>query len=872
MSMDSFPLQRVARIGNRSFGWTERVDAAALGLRRTRDGVRGLVNGAAFLTTAVFAAIAGEQLYVLHGFDAALRLSFWFTPSLAGFATSAAAFSACFLAYRVWDARAQSITMPMRADDARVVVEPFAGGHVENAARLFAPGGVKSVEEAWGFAVKYGHAQVEPLHLALGAMGAEDVALLFGRLGVGFDAVKDPLGRRLATHAEGEMAGFSPEAEAVLMEALVTAYREGFATARPLDVFEAAYHADPFLQELLLDAGVDPSDFSNAVAWIRVGEKLRERYRRFKAEAAFKPTDNMDRAMTAVATPSLDAVSEDWTAAAARGHLPLLIGREREMKELLRALEGGRQSVVLVGSPGVGKDALVAGLAERMVEERVPKALQDKRLVRIHLPHLLAGGTPAELQERLLMVLSDAAKARNAVLVLPDVDQLADTPELLPILGDFLNRGMTFAVATCTPEAWASRVERSLLGRVFQPVTLDEPDPNQAIRVLESRVGFIEHVSGALFSYGAVKQAVALSDRYMHDRFLPEKAIELAEEVATDVVTRNGKGSLVTAEDVAAVVAEKTKIPVTQVAEGERETLLHLEERMRGRVIGQEEAVKAVSAALRRARTDMRSDHRPIANFLFLGPTGVGKTELAKTIAEAYFGSESAMLRFDMSEYQRPDSVARLIGVPGGGQGGLLTEAVRRTPFAIILLDELEKAHPDVLNLFLQVFDDGRLTDAAGRTADFTNTVIVATSNAGAEYVQDAVGQGTPLEEIRTRLMEQELRGVYRPELLNRFDGVIVFRPLSREDVSQIADIMVRQVAARLDPRGIRFRAEPAALAALAERGYDPKFGARPLRRVVQEEVENAIANALLEGKVKRRDTIVLQAGGGIAIEPGAAL
>lgn len=870
--MNDFHPQRVLRIGTRTFGWTERVDAAALGLRRTRDGVTALVNGAAFLATAVFVAVAGEQFYVIHGFEAVFDPLFWLSPSLAGFAASAALFSTCFLVYRFLDARSRSVAMPKRKDDVPALVEPVVGGRVENAALLFAPGGVKSVEEAWGFATKYGHAAVEPLHLALGSMGAEDVAVLFGRLGVGFDAVKDPLGRRLASRTAGETAGFSPEAEEVLMEALGTAYREGFPSARPLDVFEAAFSKDPFLGELLLDVGVDASDFSNAVAWIRVNELLRERYRRFREQAAFKPTDNMDRAMTAVATHALDAVSEDWTAAAVQGHLPLLVGREREMKELLRAIEGGRQSVVLVGSHGVGKDALLAGLAERMVEERVPKSLQDKRLVRLIIPHLVAGGSAAELQERFLAVLYDIGKARNIVLVLPDADQLLDVPELVPILVDFLNRGITFAVATCSPEEYASRFERSMLGRGFQKVDVGEPETDQAIRILESRVGFIERLSGALFTYGAVKQAVALSDRYLHDRFLPEKAIELAEETANDVVARKGKDSLVTAEDVAAVVAEKTKIPVTQVAEGERDTLLHLEERMRGRVIGQEEAVKAVSSALRRARTDVRSDHRPIANFLFLGPTGVGKTELAKTVAEAYFGSEGAMLRFDMSEYGRPDSVARLIGTPGSGQGGLLTEAVRRTPFAIILLDELEKAHPDVLNLFLQVFDDGRLTDSAGRTADFTNAVIVATSNAGADYVQDAVGNGTPLTEIKTHLMEQELRGVYRPEFLNRFDGVIVFRPLSREDVAQIAEMMIRQVAARLDPRGIRFRAEHDAVADLAARGYDPKFGARPLRRVIQEEVENAIANALLEGKVKRRDTIVLKAGGQIAIEAGAAL
>jgi ATP-dependent Clp protease ATP-binding subunit ClpA len=258
--------------------------------------------------------------------------------------------------------------------------------------------------------------------------------------------------------------------------------------------------------------------------------------------------------------------------------------------------------------------------------------------------------------------------------------------------------------------------------------------------------------------------------------------------------------------------------------------------------------------------------------FLFLGPTGVGKTELAKTVAEAYFGSEDAMLRFDMSEYQDTQSIHRLIGAPGSNEGGQLTEAVRRKPFAILLLDELEKASPEILNLFLQVFDDGRLTDAAGRTIDFTNTIIIATSKAGAPYIQEAVREGKPLEEIKTRLLEQELKGVYRPEFLNRFDGVIVFRPLTLDDVSQIAYLMVDKVGKQLEPKGIYFRATDEAMMELAQKGYDPAFGARPLRRVVQEEVDNAIASALLEGRVQRRDTIVLKPGGQIEIEKGAEL
>jgi len=332
-----------------------------------------------------------------------------------------------------------------------------------------------------------------------------------------------------------------------------------------------------------------------------------------------------------------------------------------------------------------------------------------------------------------------------------------------------------------------------------------------------------------------------------------------------------GANALVGGEDVERVLMDKTGIPMTQVTTDERQKLLALEERIHGRVIGQDEAVKAVSSALRRARAELRAENRPIATFLFLGPSGVGKTALAKAVAASYFGGENAMLRFDMSEYQDQASVYRLIGAPGG-EAGLLTEAIRRNPFALILLDEFEKAHPNILNLFLQVFDEGRLTDSSGRTVDFTNAIIIVTSNAGTAYIQDATKAGVPTDQMKTHLLEEELRGIYRPELLNRFDGMIVFRPLTEDEVQQIAYLMVAQVAERLETKGIKFRATDEAVQALAKKGYDPKFGARPLRRIIQEEVDNAIATALLEGRVDRRDTVVLHPDGQIEIEKAEAL
>ncbi|MBU0646207.1 ATP-dependent Clp protease ATP-binding subunit [Patescibacteria group bacterium] len=867
-------------LGKDVFVWSERVDATAIALRNLRDRLNMAVNIVA-LVAALFFFLLFIYVSLFQTDPAtALSLAYWLVPTSAGLYFSIAVLIGCFVFYRLAEsARRRLFIPPLKKADPKPQIQTLPPGKQKNIARLFDPTALKAVEEAYQLAARYQHKQVRPLHLFIGSLTAQDVGVVFGRLGLKFDQIKDALGRRLNEQQKGAPTQFAVESEETLLAAFLNAYQQSRKTVTGLEIFYEAYRRDAFVRELLYDLKVDETQLLNVVEWIRITGKLRERFQDFQKAAFFKPTGPMNRAMTSVATPALDAVSDDLTAAAVAGDAPLLIGRQKEMAEILRVIEGGRQSVVLVGADGTGKSAVLQGLAQLMVEERVPEVLQDKRLVSLNIPYLVSGANPAQAQERLLQVLVDVARSRNIILAIPNLEQLTglsagseQTADLSALLIDFLARGSTFAIATTTPQAYVAAIERSILGRSFEKVELLEPDINESIQILESKIGGLEYEHHVIFSYDAVAKAVQLSDRYMHEEYLPQKAINVCREVALEVAQKKGQNALVTGEDVAGIIADKTNIPITQVTQAEKEKLLNLEEKMRERMVGQAEAVSAVADALRRARAELRSENRPIATFLFLGPTGVGKTELAKTVAEVYFGREEAMLRFDMSEYQESGSIDRLIGVPGSNEGGLLTEAVRRHPFSIVLLDELEKAHPDILNVFLQVFDDGRLTDAAGRTIDFTNAIIVATSNAGSQYIQDAVRQNLPLDQIKNHLLEEELRSIYRPEFLNRFDGTIVFKTLSPSEVEQIAYLMINQVAARLEPKGIHFRASDEAVAELARLGYDPKFGARPLRRVVQEKVDNAIAEALLEGRVSRRDTIILEEGGKINIEKAPAL
>ncbi len=813
-----------------------------------------------------------------------LESKFWTTPHLDLFAFWFGVLSFCFAFFKTRSIASRFVTLPATKRQVPEVssVTSLAGVTQQRGMFCaFSRDGIAVFEEAFALAQKSNHATVSVLHLFAASMTDLNVRLFFARLGVSVATIIDPLRRKMAVLPTGTTT-FDEVGASIARAAFLRAALRDAEHVTALDCFAACFAADPYLQEVMYAAGVDADAFANTLAWLNIQDELHRKYLNFRKAAALKPTGNMDRAYTAVATPFLDNVSDDLTRAAVYGRLGFCVDREKEIASILRSIEGGEQSVVLVGQPGVGRGALIEGIAELMVEEKVPDILKDKRLLRLNVAHIVSaqGGSGAE--ERLLFALQEVAMSRNIVLVIENIHELVGVGgsiDLSSILAGELEKGYTFVLATATPSGYTEKLERSSLGPKLARIAVDEPERNVAIQIVESHLGGIETKHGVAFTYQAVAACVDLAARYLHDTVLPTSALTIAQEAALVVSKRtsdvgrrtSGKGiQWVSKEDVAERVSQKSNIPVTSVSQDESDTLLQLESRLHERVIGQEQAIKAISSALRRARTELRAGNRPIANFLFLGPTGVGKTELAKTTSEVYFGNEGAMVRFDMSEYQDQASVARIIG--GNGQAGLLTEAIRRAPFSLLLLDELEKAHPDILNLFLQVMDDGRLTDGLGRTVDFTNVILIATSNAGTQYIQDEVSKGASIETVKTGLLENELRQVYRPEFLNRFDDVIVFTPLTPDDVSAIAYLMISKIAARLKAKGLEFQVDDDAVHELAAQGYDQKFGARPLRRVLQERVENVIAERILQGDVGRRDTVIYRKGGEVVVQKASAL
>ena len=572
-------------------------------------------------------------------------------------------------------------------------------------------------------------------------------------------------------------------------------------------------------------------------------------------------------------TRVLDQYSRDLTLLAASGSFDPVIGRDEEIRRSVQILSRrSKNNPVLIGEPGVGKTAVAEGIAAYIAGSDAPDSMAGKRLVALDLPALLAGTKyRGDFEERVKAVLKDVKKAGDVILFIDEMHTMIGAGsaegaiDAANILKPALGRGEVQIIGATTPEEYRRHIEKdAALERRFQPVKIAEPSRSDSLKMLGAVRQSLEKHHGVKISDAALTAAVDLSARYINDRFLPDKAIDLADEAAAHI--RVSGGGLVTAEDIAGIVSMWTGIPVANLSADETKRLRNMESILHRRVIGQNEAVTAVSRAIRRGRVGLSDPDRPIGSFLFLGPTGVGKTELCRALAEAVFGESDAMIRLDMSEYMEKHAVSKLIGSPPGyvgyEDGGQLTERVRRKPWSVVLFDEIEKAHEDVWGILLQIMDDGRLTDSAGRVVSFRNTIIVMTSNVGAKSISDGRPRmgftpdgGDEAQLMRARINE-ELRRTFKPEFLNRIDETIVFRRLSRAEIRSIAERMLLTVAERFKALGMTLSVPDQVVDFLAERGYDEKYGARPLRRAIRSMIEDKAAELMLTDSLGRGDTV----------------
>ena len=638
-------------------------------------------------------------------------------------------------------------------------------------------------------------------------------------------------------------------------------------------------------------------------------------------------------------TPALDQYSRDLTQMAAEGKLDPVVGREKEISRLIQILSRRtKNNPCLVGEPGVGKTAIAEGLAQRILAGSVPETIKDKRLVVLDLSGMVAGSKyRGEFEERIRKVVDEVRENQGILLFIDELHTIIGAGgaegalDASNILKPSLSRGELQIIGATTLEEYRKYIEKdAALERRFQPVTVEEPSEEEAYEILKGLRPYYERHHKVEILDEALEAAVKMSVRYINDRFLPDKAIDLIDEAASKVqlsgyqasseiedlsreiqeilqekerAIKTGylslakecqekqkeaearleqlqvkeekknqrKSGKVDEKAVASIVSDWTKIPVQRLTEGETRRLAQLEKELHKRVIGQEEAVHAVSQAVKRGRVGLKDPNRPIGSFLFLGPTGVGKTELSKALAQAVFGSEQAMIRVDMSEYMEKHSVSKLIGSPPGyvgyDEGGQLSEKVRRNPYSVILFDEIEKAHPDVFNILLQVLDDGHITDAHGRKVDFKQTIIIMTSNAGAQAIVEPKQLGfisqkdekKDYEKMKSSVME-EVRRLFKPEFLNRIDEIMVFHTLNKEEIRKIVLLLLKSLEKRCEEQmDIHLNVTNSAVDYIAEAGFDAKYGARPLRRAIQSKIEDRLANELLEGKIKRGDIVQVQ-------------
>ena len=802
----------------------------------------------------------------------------------------------------------------------------------------FSPRAEEALRLSQEAAGELGHGYVGTEHLLLGLIREEEgvAHTVLTEAGLTDDMIVEIIKRSVGAGLPGgnPAQGLTPRAKRVVELAMEDSMRGGYNYVGTEHLLAGILReGNNMAVRILRTAGVDARQLYTALM-----RKLNETPRSQAAGggrsgAASAKEDNSGRNKT------LKEFTRDLTADARAGRLDPVIGRDEEIQRVIQILSRRtKNNPCLIGEPGVGKTAIAEGLARKIVLGDVPEDLLDKRLLSLDLSGMVAGTKyRGEFEERIKKLMEEIKKSGDVILFIDELHTIVGAGsaegavDAANIIKPALGRGEIQVIGATTLNEYRKYIEKdAALERRFQPVQVGEPSQEATLEILKGLREKYEKHHKLQITDEALEAAVKLSARYINDRFLPDKAIDLMDEAASRVRLEteelspelksleekiaalakdkeaaiaaqdyekaaqlrdiekdyreqvelerdrrrknNAEHRPVTADDIAAVVSGWTGIPVTRLTEDEGERLLHMEDTLHKRVVGQDEAVKAVARAIRRGRVGLKDPKRPIGSFLFLGPTGVGKTELCKSLAEAMFGDENAMIRIDMSEYMERHTVSRLIGSPPGyvghDEGGQLTEKVRRKPYSVVLFDEIEKAHEDVWNILLQILDDGRITDSQGRTVDFKNTVIVMTSNIGARnltamggklgFSAEERGSDPDAEKKFENAKEQvmaELRQTFRPEFLNRIDDIIVFRPLTEDDIREVARRMLRTVSARMETMGIHLDASDEAVAELAKEGFDARYGARPLRRAIQSKVEDAVAEKMLDGTLKAGDT-----------------
>ena len=788
----------------------------------------------------------------------------------------------------------------------------------------------QSLEIANDLAAKLGHNYIGTEHILYGLVeeGTGVASKVLGNQGITSEAVLKEIEELIGISENGpiediESIGFTPRSKRVIENSFIEARKlnsEYIGTEHILSGIMR--EGDSVAVRIMMDLNVNPKKLYNEIVnAINQAESKEQGPRKTTNNGSFN------------STPTLNQYGSDLTKKAREGKLDPVIGRRNEIDRVIQILSRrNKNNPCLIGEPGVGKTAIAEGLAEKIVECDVPETLRNKRVVSIDISSMVAGAKyRGDFEERIKKSLEEVRKAGDVILFIDEIHTIVGAGsaegavDAANILKPLLARGEIQVVGATTTNEYRKYIEKdAALERRFSPVMVNEPTEEDTIKILQGLRDKYEAHHNVKITDEAIKSAVDLSTRYVNDRYLPDKAIDLIDEAASKVkmqtytkpdsmrnledeikkvskekeeaiATQNfekaaklrdteknkrkkldelqtkwkedntKKVMVLTKEDIAHVIASWTGIPVSKISETENEKLKQLEVNLHKRVVGQDEAVTAVAKAIRRGRVGLKDPNRPIGSFLFLGPTGVGKTELAKSLSEAMFGNEDNMIRVDMSEFMESHSVAKLIGSPPGyvgyDEGGQLTEKVRRKPYSVILLDEIEKAHPDVMNMLLQILEDGRLTDSQGRTVNFKNTIIIMTSNVGAKLITDKNKLGfsgenetenkkQEYEDIKKEVMG-ELKKQFRPELINRIDDIIVFHKLEDEDIKKIIEIMISQVVKRLEEQDINIEIDNSVKELIAKKGVDNNYGARPLRRAIQSMLEDKIAEAILDGIIK---------------------